>query len=413
MKDKIFWKYNKKKLIFCISITILIFFYLVLSLLNYKIVRHYDNVVFPNSYLQDYGIGNYSYDSLKDFIDFLNGIVDDKKIIFVIDGKEYKYKYSDIGLYLNTEKIIKEIEISQKKLSYFKKLQLINDNSKKIYNYKFTYSTDSLKAFLNKIKASIDRGKVDGHFVDDGSKVYYDKGTDGFFLDIDKSYEVIIKALENGLNDDTKIELVGNIDKVNVDERYTSVDTMVSSFTTEFDQYIYARAKNLYTALNYINGAVINPGEEFSYYKYAGPYNKRGYVFYYEFVGNGVCQIATTVYNAALLGGLEITKRYPHAAKSVYVPGGLDATVASYSSGWYVDMAFKNTYDYPIYIKAYANNGKATVEFWSNKDAKKGYTYETESVQIGYRGYKSYLHVFKDGVEVEKRFIATTWYSKD
>ena len=79
----------------------------------------------------------------------------------------------------------------------------------------------------------------------------------------------------------------------------------------------------------------------FSFYKYAGPYNRKGYVFYYEYVGNGVCQIATTIYNTALLGGLEIVRRYPHAALPVYVPGGLDATVASYANGGYVDFQFK------------------------------------------------------------------------
>ena len=128
---------------------------------------------------------------------------------------------------------------------------------------------------------------------------------------------------------------------------------------TKFGPYI-SRATNLRVALNYIDGAIVEPSEVFSFYKYAGPYNKDGYIFYYEFVGNGVCQIATTVYNAALLGGLEIVERYPHAAKSPYVLGSLDATVASYSSG-------------------------CNVDFWSNKDAMEGKSYSTESVQIGTR----------------------------
>ena len=33
--------------------------------------------------------------------------------------------------------------------------------------------------------------------------------------------------------------------------------------------------------------------------------------------------------------------------------------------------------------------------------------------QIGDRGYASYLHVYENGVEVEKRFIDTTWYTED
>ena len=31
---------------------------------------------------------------------------------------------------------------------------------------------------------------------------------------------------------------------------------------------------------------------------------------------------------------------------------------------------------------------------------------------IGYLGYNTYLHVFENGQEIEKRKIATTWYSK-
>lgn len=44
--------------------------------------------------------------------------------------------------------------------------------------------------------------------------------------------------------------------------------------------------------------------------------------------------------------------------------------------------------------------------------AKEGKTYTTESVKIGYLGYNTYLHVFENGQEIEKRKIATTWYSK-
>lgn len=412
-KDKFIIKYNRKKLIVSIVLTVIVFLIGLFIVYNVGRVNKYKDTVLPNSYLQEYAIGDYSYDSLKEFINFLNSIINDKKVTFVADGKEYSYKYSEIGLYLNSEKIVKEIELYQNDLSFSKKLKVINGNKKKVYNYEFTYSSDGVREFLNNLKGTVDKEREDGRFVDDGYSISYMNGTNGFVMNVDASYDNFIKLLDEGLKDDTKIELVGDVSEAINNDSYATVDTMVSSFTTEFNPYIYARAQNLYTALGYINGAVIAPGETFSYYKYAGPYNKRGYVFYYEFVGNGVCQIATTTYNAALLGGLEIVKRYPHAAKSVYVAGGLDATVASYSSGWNVDMQWKNTYDYPIYIKAYANNGKATVEFWSNHDAKKGYTYETESVQIGARGYESYLHVYKDGVEVEKRFIARTWYTKD
>ena len=66
-----------------------------------------------------------------------------------------------------------------------------------------------------------------------------------------------------------------------------------------------------------------------------------------------------------------------------------------------------------VNFTAYSNGGTATVEFWSNANAKEGKTYATESVQIGARGYKSYRHTYENGVETNVEEIATTWYIKD
>ena len=65
------------------------------------------------------------------------------------------------------------------------------------------------------------------------------------------------------------------------------------------------------------------------------------------------------------------------------------------------------------YLIKYSENGRAHVEFWSNHDAKEGYEYTTSSVQIGQRGYRSYLHKWKDGQEVDVSLIETTWYIED
>ena len=44
-------------------------------------------------------------------------------------------------------------------------------------------------------------------------------------------------------------------------------------------------------------------------------------------VGGGVCQVATTMFNALLRANCEIVTRYPHAWPADYVPRGEDATV--------------------------------------------------------------------------------------
>ncbi len=404
---------NKTKLIvLIILLVVLIFFYIGLIIYNYVSLKKYDTIVYPNISLDGFDMSGYSFDRVKDKLTFYNDYILDKKVTFKVNNKEYQYSYKDLGLVIDMDKTINEMIKCQSKLSYPDKLKLTNGN--KTIDLGIVYAYDEVKSreFLNNLSGVVKVDVVNGYF-DTSNGVKYVDGVDGFSLNVDNSLKSIKTAYKNGINEDSVIELVGDIVTHYGNDSYKTIDTMTSSFSTPFVPNTYLRNINLNNALGLINGTVVEPGEVFSYCREAGPFNRSGYVFYYEFVGNGVCQIATTTYDTALLGGLEIVKRYPHDKKSLYVDGGLDATVASYSSGWCVDMQFKNTYKYPIYIKAYSSGARAYVEFWSNSNAKEGKTYSLESVQIGARGYKSYRHTFKDGVEIAKDEIATTWYPKE
>ena len=407
-------KWIKKNKRSFVIIVILIFLIIFLCLVGYNLylVKKFDNQVYNNTYVDRFDLTNYDFSHAEKKINICSEYLLSKKVTFKINGNSYTYTLKDLGFGVDSKKTIEQIEKYQDKLSFSDRLLIINKGIKKKFNVYYSVDEDKLSEFFAGVKVSVDKTAIDGHF-DTTDGVKYVEGTDGFSFSIPMSIEIVKDYFLDSVGENISIDLVGDKVPANNNDSYASIDTMTSSFVTKFDTWVTARATNLRVALSYINGAIIEPGEVFSYYKYAGPYNKAGYVFYYEFVGNGVCQIATTTYNAALLGGLEIVKRYPHAKKSVYVAGGLDATVASYSSGWNVDMQWKNTYKYPIYIKAYAVGGEAHVEFWSNSNAKEGKTYTTESVWLGGRGYKTYLHTFKDGVEINKSLIATTWYSED
>lgn len=407
-------KWIKKNKRSFVIIVILIFLIIFLCLVGYNLylVKKFDNQVYNNTYVDRFDLTNYDFSHAEKKINICSEYLLSKKVTFKINGNSYTYTLKDLGFGVDSKKTIEQIEKYQDKLSFSDRLLIINKGIKKKFNVYYSVDEDKLSEFFAGVKVSVDKTAIDGHF-DTTDGVKYVEGTDGFSFSIPMSIEIVKDYFLDSVGENISIDLVGDKVPANNNDSYASIDTMTSSFVTKFDTWVTARATNLRVALSYINGAIIEPGEVFSYYKYAGPYNKAGYVFYYEFVGNGVCQIATTTYNAALLGGLEIVKRYPHAKKSVYVAGGLDATVASYSSGWNVDMQWKNTYKYPIYIKAYAVGGEAHVEFWSNSNAKEGKTYTTESVWLGGRGYKTYLHTFKDGVEIDKSLIATTWYSED
>lgn len=409
MTNRIIWK-KGLRVVSVFLVGTLFLFCLLVFIRDFIRTFEYSDKVYPNTYLGEYKLDNVSFDYLDKKIEFYRNDILNTRMVFLIDGNKYTYTLRELGFEIDKDAIINNIINDQNSISYLAKLNRVSGRNAQVYNYKFKYNRILLTGFINELKKAVDVNVVYDGLVMEGDREFsYSPGVRGFILDVDKSVDEIIKVVESNSCNNFEIALVGEVIDPNRNGGLAVIDSKVSSFSTEFNPNI-SRAINLRTALNYIDGAVIEPGEVFSFYKYAGPYDKSGYVFYYEFVGNGVCQIATTVYNAALLGGLEIVKRYPHKAKSLYVAGGLDATVASYSSGWYVDMQFKNTYDYPIYISAYAIDGVAYVDFWSNHDAKRGKTYATSSEQIGQRGYNSYLHVFENGEEVEKRLITTTWY---
>ena len=404
---------NNKKLIILVSLlVVLILSYVILVLFNIESLKKYDKEILPNVYVEEFDLSGSSYKSAKKKLVYYNDYILSKKIKLNANSKDYFYTLNDLGIVVDVDTTINNIKKYQDRLGYSRKLMLSNGGIKKNFSIVYKIDENKMNETLNGLKGNVDYPPVDGYFdVSEGVK--YVPGVNGYSLNIDNSRSEIEKVISKGINKKTKVNIAGDVLAAAGNDSYKSIDTMTSSFETWFMPNTYLRNINLNTALSYINGSVVEPGEVFSYCDKAGPFNKYGYVFYYEFVGNGVCQIATTTYNAALLGGLEIVKRYPHDKKSLYVAGGLDATVASYPSGWCVDMQFKNTYDYPIYIKAYSYGGKARVEFWSNSQAKKGLEYTTSSVQIGHRGYRSYLHTWKDGQEIDVHEIDTTWYIKD
>lgn len=104
------------------------------------------------------------------------------------------------------------------------------------------------------------------------------------------------------------------------------------------------RVENLKIASNAVSGKLLAPGEVFSFNELAAPlkYNETHVIVDGKETmadGGGLCQVASTLYNAANYAGLEIVERNAHFSELPYIRPGMDATV------WFgaLDMRFKNT----------------------------------------------------------------------
>lgn len=140
----------------------------------------------------------------------------------------------------------------------------------------------------------------------------------------------------------------------------------VAEYSTTLAGRSRSQRHNSELALMRLNGAKIGPGEVFSFNQRVGTFSRdEGYrrapVSYngqlIDAWGGGVCQTSTTLYNAALLSGLEIVERNRHRFAPSYVPVGRDAAVA-YSS---IDLKFKNPYPFAIQIRGRIDGNRLVV----------------------------------------------------
>jgi vancomycin resistance protein YoaR len=164
------------------------------------------------------------------------------------------------------------------------------------------------------------------------------------------------------------------------------------------------RVENLQIASNAVSGTFLAPGDTFSMLDHVA-----GLDYHETHVivngaettdeGGGLCQVTSTLYNAALYAGLEVTERASHASQLPYIRPGMDATV------WYgdlattaddLDMKFKNTTDGYVLLQEYVSNDgyiyanvygvpdnvevvMSSEEVWMTEDASEWTTYYTRT----------------------------------
>lgn len=196
---------------------------------------------------------------------------------------------------------------------------------------------------------------------------------------------------------------------------------LLSEYSTDYDESEKNRVQNLILAAQAIHGKVIQPGEVFSFNKEAGERTEeKGYTYAPVIVGDhfelglagGICQVTTTLFNAAALAGLTFPEVHAHGIPVEYVPPGRDAAVA-----WdYLDLKIMNTLDSPCVFGVWVENGKVLVRVFGKSD---GSTYELEPVTV--KEYpepgklpgllvETYLVRKQNGEEKERKLIMRSYY---
>ena len=221
-----------------------------------------------------------------------------------------------------------------------------------------------------------------------------------------------------------------------------------TGFLSEAKTYAEAvnpgRDENIRLIASMTNGAVLQPGETFSFNGYIGRrtadrgFKAAGVIVggvLVDQLGGGICQPNTTLFQAAAKAGLDIVERYPHSWPSTYTAVGIDATV----SWGGPDFKFRNNTDYPVAIMSWYKKPAVVYQIYGlqfdegvtvkldvkhhgytpipdpeiketfNPDLKPGERVVLRSPYIGQRT-TAYRVFMKNGSEIKREVVAESYY---
>ncbi|KMZ41091.1 MULTISPECIES: VanW family protein [Bacillales] len=154
------------------------------------------------------------------------------------------------------------------------------------------------------------------------------------------------------------IELQDQLQEKYVEKMGLKEDEVLGFYYSSMKNSTDERKHNIKQALSKIHNEKIKPQQVFSFNEIVGNSNlpdggwqKAGVIQNGQLAddyGGGICQVSSTLYNAAAEAGMITVERHNHSKSVRYVPAGQDATVAY----GYMDFKFVNLYDFPVKIKA-------------------------------------------------------------
>lgn len=245
---------------------------------------------------------------------------------------------------------------------------------------KFVVNRAKTRAYFNSIAPYVRRGAKNAHVVLAGASAH-DEGTeqvpaqvvpgyDGAALDVDAAVDLIQKTMQTN---PSVVHIVLPVKtkpaKVST-AKLQGIDARVGYFVTRFNPGDAGRTATVRRAISIIDGTIVPPGGVFSVDKTVGPrdaahgFTGKGHVFVDGHMelqsGGGMCQVATTIFNAAMLANLKVVERHQHVRTVPYVDPGRDATIYHGQK----DFKIQNNTNGPLLISYRTNRSHAIVSLF-------------------------------------------------
>ena len=297
--------------------------------------------IYDGIYLDEIEVSGLDYsDAMKAYEEY-HSSMGNQKVTFIDSLGKYSTKLSDIGLNVEVEDAVCDALTFGRTgniLTRYKEIQMLKNDHITLIPEK-TIKEDVLERKLSEEAEDMVKEPVSSTMLrSEGKFVVYPSET-GLAIDEKKTIQLVkdelAKEWKRGdivINAATEV-----VEPEYSEEDFYGVDTLLGRAVTEYNTKNSERISNLVVGAKKIADNVVLPGEQFSVYDTVAPfteengYRNAGQYINAELVdglGGGICQVATTLYDAVLEAELSVDERYPHSMTVKYVQPAFDAAIA-------------------------------------------------------------------------------------
>jgi vancomycin resistance protein YoaR len=219
----------------------------------------------------------------------------------------------------------------------------------------------------------VDKPAVDADWAISSSGIRVIPDRPGYLLDVPRSAKRVLRAalVTAPAPELRSAQLVVErveADRSTAEARAMNITGLVASYKTYYGG-IANRIHNVQLVSHLVDKHVIAPGETFSFNGATGArtadkgFREAPVIINGELqtaLGGGVCQVSTTVFNAAYEAGLPIIDRTNHALYISHYPQGRDATV-NYPD---IDLKFQNDTGHWLLLRTWVGSSSLTVALY-------------------------------------------------
>ena len=231
------------------------------------------------------------------------------------------------------------------------------------------FSGPAADRYFARLEKQVDRAPKDAGFAVVGDKISVVPAETGLQLDVPRAAAAVLAAAARPTNRVTRLPLaVAQPKRSTAAAQAMGITGVVGTYET-----IYGgdpnRIHNVQLVAHLVDNKLIAPGTTFSFNGTTGERSAdKGFLEAPVIVngelqtglGGGVCQVSTTVFNAAFEAGLPITARTNHALYISHYPLGRDATV-NYPD---TDLKFVNDTGHWLLLRTFVGSSSLVVSLY-------------------------------------------------